>query len=81
MILHFSNDDITYTPQDVDTSMEVDENPWSNESLYELQYFNCPDLNCSFKSKSKQVLVDHLHENHVESLLMLKNIKDDSLRF
>ena len=78
--MHFSNDDPTYTLQD-DDSMEVDKNPWSIESIYELQYFNCPDLNCDFKSKSKQDFVNHLHENHVESLTMLKNIKDDSLRF
>ena len=80
MILHFSNDDPTYTIQDAD-SMEVDKNPWSIEFIYELQYFNCPDLNCDFKSKSKQDFVNHLHENHAESLIMLKNIKDDSLRF
>ena len=78
--MHFSNDDTTYTIQDTDT-MDVDENPWSIESIYELQYFNCPDLKCGFKSKSKQDTVNHLHENHVESLIMLKNIKDDSLRF
>ena len=76
----FSNDDSDFEPQNENTvDIEMLENDtWVIQSLYELQYFNCPG--CSYKSKSKQEVIDHLYEEHPEGLLTLRNIKDDSLR-
>ena len=54
------------------------ENPWKIESMYELQFFNCPS--CIFKDHSKQEILNHAFENHLESIECLKNIKDDSLK-
>ena len=52
------------------------ENPWSIQSLYDLQYFNCPS--CIFKNQSKQELVNHAYEAHPESVEYLMNINDKS---
>ena len=54
------------------------ENPWKIESMYELQFFNCPS--CIFKDHSKQEILNHAFENHLESIECLKNIKDESLK-
>ena len=40
------------------------ENPWNIQSIYELQYFNCP--NCIYKNQSKQDFINHAFENHPE---------------
>ena len=53
------------------------ENPWNIESIYELQYFNCP--NCVYKNHSKQLFVDHAFFYHPQSISSLTNLKDDSL--
>ena len=53
------------------------ENPWNIESIYELQYFNCP--NCIYKNHSKQLFVDHAFFYHPQSISSLTNLKDDSL--
>ena len=60
-----------------DTEM-LENDAWSVKSLYEFQHFNCPG--CIFKCKQKQEFVNHLYENHVESITTLKNISDESLR-
>ena len=78
MILHFSNDDPTYTIQDVDIEMSDNNDSWIKKSIYELQYFNCPG--CNFKHQSKQEFVNHLYGDHPEGILTLRNIQDDSLR-
>ena len=80
MILHFSNDDPTYTIQDDHVDIEMAENNdlWVVKSIYELQYYNCPG--CTFKHKSKQEFVNHLYFDHPEGILTLNNIKDESLR-
>ena len=79
IILHFSNDDPTYTTQDVvDIEMAETNDSWVIKSIYELQYFNCPG--CSFKHNSKQEFVNHLYGDHAEAILTLRNIQDDSLR-
>ena len=57
-----------------------EDNPWNVESLYDLQFFNCPSPFCIYKNSSKQEFVNHLYENHVESISTLKNISDESLR-
>ena len=68
-------------PQQPEISEEMDtvENPWDIQSIYEWQFFNCPDLNCGFKCHLKQDLLNHLYDNHIEGLLALKKITDDSL--
>ena len=53
------------------------ENTWDIESIYELQFFNCPS--CIFKDQSKQEIINHAYEIHPESIESLKNIKDKSL--
>ena len=54
------------------------ENPWNINSLYELQYFNCPS--CEFKHVGKQDFVYHAYESHPESIDYLTNISDGSLK-
>ena len=53
------------------------ENPWNIQSIYELQYFNCPA--CDFKNHSKQQFVNHAYEFHPDSIEFLINIEDNSL--
>ena len=52
-------------------------NPWSVQSIFDLQYFNCPS--CSFKHDSKQTFVDHAYAKHFESADYLAEISDGSL--
>ena len=54
------------------------ENPWNINSLYELQYFNCPS--CEFKHVGKQDFVYHAYESHPDSIDYLTNISDGSLK-
>ena len=53
------------------------ENPWNVESIYELQFFNCPS--CIYKNYSKQEIINHAFKFHSESVEYLKKIKDKSL--
>ena len=53
------------------------ENPWNIQSIYDLQYFNCPS--CIFKNTSKQEIVNHAYDFHPESIENLMNIDDNSL--
>ena len=52
-------------------------NPWNINSIYALQYFNCPM--CAFKNRSKQQIVTHAYQVHPESVKFLSNINDNSL--
>ena len=52
-------------------------NPWKIQSLYELQYFNCPA--CHYKNRSNQEFINHAYESHPESIEDLKNITDISI--
>ena len=52
-------------------------NPWNIQTLYELQFFNCPS--CEFKSHSKQKFVDHAYKSHPDSINILLNISDESI--
>ena len=53
------------------------ESPWNIQSIYELQYFNCPS--CAFKNHFKQEFINHAYDIHPESIEHLKNIDDKSL--
>ena len=53
------------------------ENPWNIQSIYDLQFFNCPS--CMFKNHSKQKLVNHAYEIHPESIEYLMNLDDESI--
>ena len=53
------------------------ENPWTVQSIYDLQYYGCPA--CVFKDNSKQNFVNHAYEIHPESIVDLRNINDGSL--
>ena len=51
------------------------DNPWSVQSIYELQYFNCPS--CVFKNHSKQDFINHGFKFHPEAIEHLINIQKD----
>ena len=60
------------------SSVKVEyENPWNIQSIYELQYFNCPS--CDFRDCSKQTFVNHAFKDHPEAVDFLTNLQDDSL--
>ena len=42
-------------------SKHKQQNPWNIESIYDLQYFNCPS--CTFKNKHKQEIIIHAYYN------------------
>ena len=52
-------------------------NPWNINSIYELQYYNCPS--CIFKNNSKQGIINHAYSCHPESIKFLSDINDGSL--
>ena len=52
-------------------------NQWKIQSLYELQYYNCPA--CHYKNRSNQEFINHAYETHPESIEDLKNITDVSM--
>ena len=54
-------------------------NPWNVQSLYNLQFFNCPSSFCIYKNNSKQEFVNHAFNFHPESVPYLRNFKDNSL--
>ena len=53
------------------------ENPWTIQSIYDLQYFNCPT--CEYKNHSKQEFINHTFESHPYVVGYLEDIKDGSL--
>ena len=53
-----------------------EESPWNIQSLYDLQFFNCPS--CDYKDYSKQEFVDHAYNSHPEAYSYLNNINDGS---
>ena len=57
----------------------LDDNPWNVDSLYDLQFFNCPSPFCIYKNNSKQEFVNHAFYFHPESEQYLRNLKDYSL--
>ena len=59
------------------SSIKSEINPWIVQSLYDLQYFNCPS--CAYKNKSKQKFVAHAYQFHPEDAQHLTDIKDDSM--
>ena len=58
-------------------SENEDLNPWSIQSVYDLQYFLCPT--CQFKDHSKQTFVFHAYEKHPQIVEQLRNVTDHSL--
>ena len=56
---------------------DVNENPWEVLSLYQFQFFICPQ--CVFQISSKQGFVNHVHDFHIEAEEFLQKIEDDSL--
>ena len=55
-----------------------EENPWNVQSLYDLQYFNCPSPFCIYKNNSKQKFINHVYKYHQEADQYLRNINDGS---
>ena len=47
---------------------------WHFQSIYELQFFNCPA--CDYREKSKQKFIDHAINVHPESATYLMNVSD-----
>ena len=52
--------------------------PWNIQSLYDLQYFNCPSPFCIYKNNSKQEFFNHAYHFHPEADQYLRNINDGS---
>ena len=50
---------------------------WKVSSLYDLQFYNCPD--CNFKVQDKQCFVDHAYQTHPTCTDYLTTIRDGSL--
>ena len=59
------------------SNKELLNNPWHVQSIYELQYFNCPT--CDFKNQYKQAFIHHAYEFHPEAVELLTLIEDGSL--
>ena len=55
-----------------------DENPWNVQSLYDLQYFNCPSPFCIYKNNLKQEFINHAYHFHPEADQYLRYINDGS---
>ena len=49
----------------------------SIHSIYDLQYFNCPE--CVFKNNSKQEFINHAYKVHPDCVYYLDKIDDNSL--
>ena len=71
-----TNDQIFKEEENDNPNLEI-ENPWNIQSIYELQYFNCPS--CNFKNQFKQKFLIHANESHPECIPYLSTIPDDSL--
>ena len=61
----------------VDSSSQNVDHIWNINSIYDIQYFNCPS--CVFKNKSKQEIVTHACDEHPDSVKFLSNLSDKSL--
>ena len=55
----------------------MDENPWSVDSIYDFNYFCCPE--CDSKSRTKQEFVNHATSSHPKSIDAFNRISDGSL--
>ena len=52
-------------------------NHWKISSLYDLQFYNCPD--CDFKVQDKQNFINHACDTHPNCIDYLHTIRDGSL--
>ena len=75
----YTIDDADYEMKNETSDMEVENNEWNVASIFDLQYFKCPDSECTYMNKSKQEFFDHLVNNHIEYLTLCNSITDDSL--
>ena len=70
--------DVKQDPEECSLNVQGSyENPWSVQSIYHFQYFNCPT--CHFKDVEKETFVNHAIQVHPESIEMLFKIKDGSM--
>ena len=53
------------------------DNPWNIQSIYDLQYFNCPT--CEYRNHSKQEFVNHAYDFHPKAIEYLANVNTESL--
>ena len=51
--------------------------PWDLSSLYDFQFFCCPE--CDYKAQERQYFVNHAYWTHPESIKFLSMIEDGSL--
>ena len=56
---------------------QLEASPWDVKTLFQFQYFNCPE--CLFKVHEKQTFVDHAFDSHPESVKFLDIIEDESM--
>ena len=60
-----------------EVKLEKKDLPWDLRSIYDLQYFCCPE--CNYRIQVKQDLINHAYEDHPECVDYLNNIQDGSL--
>jgi len=58
-------------------AIKQDFNPWAVSSIFDFNFFCCPE--CEIKSQSKQDFVDHISSYHTWALEILRFISDGSL--
>ena len=63
----------------ISTKIEISSSsPWDVTSLYNFQFFCCPD--CIFKVAEKQDFVNHAFKYHPDRVDFLSKIEDDSIK-
>ena len=61
----------------IEPEEEVFSNPWDVKTLYQFQFFNCPE--CFFKVQEKQEFINHAYQSHPDCIDYLESVKDGSL--
>ena len=58
---------------DVSLNIVKEDNPWEVSSLFDFNYFCCPE--CDSKSQNKQDFINHASNNHPWVSRFLKNFR------
>ena len=61
----------------IEPDFEELSNPWDVKTLYQFQFFNCPE--CFYKVQEKQKFIDHAYQSHPDCIDYLESVKDGSL--
>ena len=77
-VMCWSNSNNIYFLNFLQTMKMKLQNPWNVQSLYDLQYFNCPSPFCIYRNNKKQDFINHAYHFHPEADQYLRNINDGS---